>query len=352
MKLGEATALLKQTYTKWSEDKGPRLGAALAYYAIFSIPPLMLIAIAALGLVYSGNIVERLQVQLAMLVGDDTAKALLTGVQSKGQAGGVVAGLVGIGILLFGASGVFAELQHALNHIWGVKPKEQGVKGLIKGRFTAFTMVLGICFLLLVSLVISAVVAAVSERFSAWIPGGEAIGHILEMSASFLVITLLFAMIFKSLPDVKIRWGDVWIGAVVTALLFTLGKFAIGTYIGKAAIGSAYGAAGSIVILITWVYYSAQILYFGAEFTEVYVTAHGSRVVPAEDAEFANEEKNRLATAQGDVRRAEFPVVAKPAREPAASRPAWNYMLVMFTWLATALLLGRNKPADSKKRAA
>jgi len=277
-------ALFKQTYAEWSEDKGPRLGAALAYYAIFSIPPLMMIALALMGFIYSGDVMERLQAQLAMLIGDDTAKTLLTGVQISGQKGGTIAALIGLGILFFGASGVFTELQDALNVIWGVKPKEEGLKGLIKGRFTSFTMVLGTCFLLLVSLVITAIVASMSERFSAWIPGGEAIGHLLEMSASFLVITVLFGMIFKVLPDAKIRWNDVWIGAVVTAVLFTIGKFAIGVYIGKAGIGTAYGAAGSIVILITWVYYSAQILYFGAEFTQVYATTHGSHVVPTENA--------------------------------------------------------------------
>jgi membrane protein len=285
MSLKNTPALLKQTYNEWSEDKGPRLGAALAYYAIFSIPPLMIIAIAAIGLIYSGNIVERVQAQLATLVGDEMAKTFFAGVQMKGQKGGLIAGIIGIVVLLFGATGVFVELQDALNVIWGVKPKDEGIKGLIKGRFTAFTMVLGICFLLLVSLVVSAVVAAMSSQFSAWIPGGAAIGHLLELSVSFIVMTVLFAMIFKILPDVKILWSDVWVGAVVTAALFTIGKFAIGTYIGKAGIASAYGAAGSIVILITWVYYSAQILYFGAEFTHVYANSRGARAVPAEHAE-------------------------------------------------------------------
>jgi membrane protein len=245
----------------------------------------MIIVLAAIGLIYSGNVVERVQTQLGTLIGDETAQTLLTGIQMQGEKGGVIAGMIGLGVLLFGASGVFAELQDALNVIWKVKPKEEGLKGLIKGRFTAFTMVLGICFLLLVSLMISAAVSAMSERFSSWIPGGGAIGHVLELSASFIVIAMLFAMIFKFLPDVKLGWNDVWIGAVVTAALFTIGKFVIGTYIGKAGIGSAYGAAGSIVVLITWVYYSAQILYFGAEFTQVYATTHGSRIEPTENAE-------------------------------------------------------------------
>jgi membrane protein len=284
MNLRSTPALLKQTYNEWSEDKGPRLGAALAYYAIFSIPPLMVIAIAAIGLVYSGNIVERVQAQLATLVGDETAKTFLTGVQMQGQKRGLIAGFIGIVVLLFGATGVFTELQDGLNTIWAVKPKEEGFKGLISGRFTAFTMVLGVCFLLLVSLIVSAVVAAMSAQFSAWIPGGAVIGHLLELSVSFVVMAVLFAMIFKILPDVEIAWSDVWIGAGFTAILFTVGKFVIGTYIGKAGIASAYGAAGSIVILITWVYYSAQILYFGAEFTHVYVDRRGAGAVPAENA--------------------------------------------------------------------
>src|SRR5205085_6650134 len=158
-----STELLKQTYTEWSEDKGPRLGAALAYYAIFSIPPVMMITIAVVHIIYPGDILPRLQAELGTLVGDDTAKTLLTGVQMSGQKGGLIAGLIGIAVLLFGASGVFTELQDALNTIWAVKPKEEGIKGLLKGRFTSFTMVLGICFLLLVSLIISSIVAAMSE---------------------------------------------------------------------------------------------------------------------------------------------------------------------------------------------
>jgi len=368
--LNSTTALLKQTYAEWSEDKGPRLGAALAYYAIFSIPPLMMIAIGAIGLFYSGNIVERLQTQLGTLIGDETAKTLLTGVQMGGQKGGLTATLIGIGILVFGASGVFTELQDALNVIWSVKPKDDGLKGLIRGRFTSFTMVLGTCFLLLVSLVVGAIVSAMSDTFSSWLPGGAVIGHILELSASFAVVTLMFAMIFKILPDVKIGWNDVWTGAIVTAALFTLGKFAIGMYIGKAGIGSAYGAAGSIVILITWVYYSAQILFFGAEFTQVYAKTHGSHVVPAENAQpltpdgraaqgLTSTEKTPALAPSNTSSRDQLPArrsaSALAAQSPTPPRPAWNYAVVAATWLTTALLLGRDdrdKSDESKKRAA
>jgi membrane protein len=276
-----------------------------------------------------------------------------------------LAGVIGIAVLLFGASGVFTELQDALNTIWGVKPKEEGLKGLVKGRFTAFTMVLGICFLLLVSLVIGAVVAAVSERFSGTLPAGSVIGHVLELATSFAVITVLFAMIFKVLPDVKIGWNDVWTGAVVTALLFTLGKFVIGTYIGKAGIGSAYGAAGSIVIFITWVYYSAQILYFGAEFSQVYATSHGSRVVPADNAEplspearaaqgLKSDEKARsLAVVRETPPARPAPPVAFSAAPPAPPRPLWNYLAITLAWLGTAVLMGRNaQPAGRNQNRA
>jgi membrane protein len=285
VKLKEVVSIVKETYWEWTEDKGPRLGAALAYYAIFSIPPLMMIALAVLGLVYADNVSGRLQKELAGLIGDETSIALLTSVQMKGQKGGAVASLIGLGVLFFGASGVFAELQDALNTVWGVKRKESGLKGLLRGRFTSFTMVLGICFLLLISFVVSALVAMMSEQLGSWIPGGTAIGRLLEVSASLVVITLLFAMIFKLLPDVEIQWSDVWVGAFATSLLFILGKFAIGTYIGKAGIASGYGAAGSIIILITWIYYSAQILFFGAEFTQVYATHRGSQIVPKPNAE-------------------------------------------------------------------
>jgi membrane protein len=251
-----------------------------------------MIAVAVLGFFFSDDISQRLQAQLAGFVGEDAAKVVLAGIQATDEKRGVIASAIGIAILLFGATGVFAELQDALNTIWGVRPKESGVKGLIRGRFTSFTMVLGTCFLLLISLIVTAIVAAASNILTSWIPGGEALGHTLEIIASVAVTTLLFAMIFKLLPDVEIRWADVWVGALVTSLLFTAGKFVIGTYIGKAGVGSGYGAAGSIIILITWIYYSAQILFFGAEFTHIYALKRGSHIVPKPAAEL-------LETARG-----------------------------------------------------
>jgi membrane protein len=287
-----AIDLLKETFSDWTEDKAPRLGAALAYYAVFSIPPLIVIVIAAIGLFYKGDVTGAIQTQIASLVGDDTARTMLETAQHRDRAGGTLAAVFGIGLLLFGASGVFAELQDALNTIWEVQPKKKGgVLSTIKARFLSFTMILGTAFLLLVSLILTAAVSALGGMLSAWLPFGESVAKVMDFAISFGVVTLLFAMIFKILPDVKLAWSDVWIGAAATAALFTVGKFLIGLYLGSGGVGSEYGPAASVIILIVWVYYSAQILFLGAEFTQVYANRYGSRVVPAEGAEPVTAEK-------------------------------------------------------------
>ena len=283
-KWSNTVTLFQETFTKWTDDKGPRMGAALAFYAVFSIPPIMMIALGLLNFIYSRDVLDRLHSQLASLLGDEAATTFLSAVQLKELNNGGVAALIGIAILFTTASGVFIELQDALNTIWGVRPGEKGLKGLLKGRLVSCIMVLGISGLLLVSLTLTATISALSERISAWIPGGQFAGYLLDLAVSLSVITLLFAMIFKILPAARIRWRDVWLGAAVTALLFTIGKLAIGIYIGKAHIGSGYGVAGSIVILLTWVYYSAQIMFFGAEFTNVWARRHGSQAAPEKNA--------------------------------------------------------------------
>jgi membrane protein len=198
---------------------------------------------------------------------------------------GIVSSIVGIVVLLFGASGVFGELQAALNTVWEVQPKpDRGLWGMIKDRFFSFTMVLGVGFLLLVSLLLSAALSAVGRFLSERLPGGEALWQVLNFVISLGVVTSLFALIFKVVPDVKIEWRNVWIGAAVTALLFTLGKFLLGLYLGKASFASMYGAAGSLVVLVVWVYYSAQILFLGAEFTQVYARHNGSNMRPSSNA--------------------------------------------------------------------
>lgn len=274
--------LLKDTAQKWSADKAPRLGAALSYYTVFSLVPLLVLTIAIAGLAFGKEAAqEAMMEQIAGLVGPQSAAAIkqMMDIAQK-PSSGAVASLIAIGTLLLGASGVFAQLQDALNTVWGVEPKAgRGIWGAIKDRFFSFVAVLGTGFLLLVSLVLSAALAAFGKLFLSWLPGQEAVLHVADLAVSFGVITLLFAMMFKLLPDAKIAWRDVWVGAGLTSLLFTIGKFLIGLYLGKADIGSAYGAAGSLVILLVWVYYSSQILLFGAEFTSVYANRYGSRIV-------------------------------------------------------------------------
>ena len=279
--------LFVQTFDAWSSDKVPRHGAALAYYTVLSLVPLLVVIIGMIGLIFGqeaaqGYIVE----QIAALVGPQSAAAIKDMIQRANQpTTGIVATVVATATLLLGASGVFGQLQDSLNSIWGVQPKEgRGIWGLIKDRFISFAALLGTGFLLLVSLVLSAALAAFGKWFGGWLPAPEVVLQVLEFLISFVVITGLFAMIFKTLPDAQVAWRDVWVGAALTAMLFTVGKFAIGLYLGKSDVGSAYGAAGSLVILLVWVYYSAQILLFGAEFTQVYANAVGSRIVPSKDA--------------------------------------------------------------------
>jgi membrane protein len=278
--LGTATTLAKETVTRWTEDKASALAAALAYYSLFSLAPLVLIAVAVAGLVFGHQAAEgQLYMQLAGLIGDAGGKAVQSIVANMHQqGGGVVATIIGIATLLFGASGVFVQLQDSMNTIWKAKPPTtNGIVEFLRVRLVSFSMVLGIGFLLLVSLVLSAFLAAVGDYLGMFLPGGAAVGQALNATVSLVVVTALFAMIYKLLPDTPVAWKDVWVGALLTSFLFTLGKFAIGFYLGKASVASSYGAAGSVVILLVWVYYSSLILYFGAEFTHVYSMRHGSR---------------------------------------------------------------------------
>jgi membrane protein len=273
--------LLKNTVSEWSQDNTPRLGAALAYYATFSLAPLLIIAVSISGLVFgreaaTGQIVGQIQ----GLVGVDTAMAIQAMIEKSNQpAASVIASLISIVALLFGASGVFVELQQSLNTIWDVQPKpKRGLWAFVKDKFFSFSMVVGTGFLLLVSLIISAALAAISNIAMGLIPGWEVIPNVINFIISFLVITVLFALIFKYVPDAEIAWADVWIGAAVTALLFTIGKALIGFYIGYSSLSSTYGAAASLAVILLWVYYSAQILFFGAEFVQVYANTYGSRI--------------------------------------------------------------------------
>jgi len=271
--------LLKQTISEFGNDKAPRLGAALAYYTIFSLAPLLLIVIAISGLAFGHDAAQnKIFEQLRGVLGPQAAVSVQDMVKNAAKPkSGTVATIIGIVTLIFGASGVFGQLKDALNTIWDVEPREGGgILTLVKDRFLSFAMVLGVGFLLLVSLLIDTAITAIGTYAGSHLPGGEVLWHTAELIFSFCVITVLMAMIFRLLPDLKIEWRDVWLGAAITSLLFVLGKFALGIYFAKSAVGSSFGAAGSLVIVLLWVYYSAQILLFGAEFTQVYARAHGS----------------------------------------------------------------------------
>lgn len=279
--------MFKRTYQDWKEDRASRLAASLAYYTIFSIAPLLVIAIAVAGFIWERESVEaQVMSQIQGLVGAEGANFVGDLIESaSGRAEGVIATIVGIITLLFGALGVFNELHNSLNIIWEVREEKaesfwDAVKKAILNRFLSFTMVLGIGFLLLVSLVISAGLSATQELVGNALPVPEFFLQIINLIVSIAVITLLFAMIFKYLPDAEIPWRHVWLGAFVTAILFSLGKLLIGLYLGNSAVASSFGAAGSLVLLLVWVYYSAQILFFGAEFTQVYANTHSSKILP------------------------------------------------------------------------
>ncbi len=291
--------LIKDSFKEWQKDGALDLGAALAYYAIFSLAPLLLVALAVAGLLWDrGQIQSQLIGQVQGLMGPQGAQAVQTMLANAGQHGkGVIATVLALVTILFGATGVFVQLQNALNKIWNVEAKPGlGIWSFVKTRLISFGMVLGIGFLLLVSLVISTAVSALGKWATGLMPGSETLMQVVTFVVSFAFITLLFAMMFKFLPDVEIGWRDVWVGAVATALLFTLGKFLIGLYLGKSSVASTYGAAGSLVIVLLWIYYSSQILFLGAEFTQVYATRYGSQIKPSEHAVPVVVEKREAAS--------------------------------------------------------
>src|SRR5437016_12133677 len=277
--------LLKQTAQEWLQDKAPQLGAALAYYTVFSLAPLILVLLAIVGVIFrddSAGAWDKITQQMSYFLDQSAVQVVQNIAQKASQPSkSTIATIIGVALAIFGASGVFGQLQDALNTIWGVKAKPGlGIWAFLRARFLSFAMVAGICFLLLVSLAIEALLKGFSHYLQSVLPGGIAIAVTVYLVFDFAVVVLLFAMIFKFLPDVKIRWRDVWIGAVMTAILFGIGKWLLGFYLGSGAAGSAYGAAGSLITLLLWVYYSSQILLFGAEFTQVYADRAGREVKP------------------------------------------------------------------------
>jgi membrane protein len=281
--------LFRETASAWIDSKAPRLGAALAFYTVFSVAPLFVIVLAVAGLWFGEEAArQELFNQINGLVGREGGEAIqaIVAAANKPRAG-VLATAIALVTLLVGATGVFVQLQDALNTVWSVKREPgRGLRHFIQDRLLSFAMVLGIGFLLLVSLVLSAALAAMGRFLNGLLPAQEIIWQGVNFAVSLGVITLLFAMIFKVLPDVQIAWRDVWAGALLTALLFNLGKFLLGFYLGRSSVASAYGAAGSLVIVLLWVYYSAQIVFLGAEFTRVYASKCGSHLKPGRGAQF------------------------------------------------------------------
>ena len=276
--------LLKLSFQAWQTDKASQLAAALAYYTAFSIAPVLLLVIAIAGF-FLGQDAARGEVfdQINGLVGAEGAKAIESMLEnSQDRGSSAIATLISLSLLIFGASGVFLHLKESLNAIWNVEEsvKQGGIVNMIRSRLLSFSMIPVIGFLLLVSLAISALITGFSNIISGswqdWFP----LIRLLNLAVSFGVVSLLFAIIFKVLPDAEVQWGDVWVGSATTSLLFSIGKWAIGLYLGSSSIGSTYGAAGSFVVLLVWIYYSAQILFFGAEFTQVYANRYGSRISP------------------------------------------------------------------------
>ncbi len=274
-------SLVRETVTGWLGDFAPSMGAGIAYYTAFSIGPLLIIVIAIAGMFFGQEAASGyVYAQIGDLLGQDGADAVRTMVSRAGETGeGMLAPVIGLALLLVGATTVFAELQSDLDRIWKAPAAKhtEGLWGLLRRRVLSLGLVVSIGFLMLVSLVFSAALAALSRWWSGWLEDLAWLIHALDFVASLGVVSLMFALMYKILPRVKIAWRDVWVGAIATALLFTIGKFLVGLYIGKSRVASGFGAAGSLMIVLVWVYYSAQIFLLGAEFTWVYTHRYGSR---------------------------------------------------------------------------
>ncbi|MGB3587142.1 MAG: YihY/virulence factor BrkB family protein [Tunicatimonas sp.] len=278
----------KETYQEWSNDDAFQKSASLAYYSIFSIPALMIIVINIASLAFGQDQVQQqLTDQIASMMGTEAANQVETMVaRSRENSNSTLAIIIGIATLLFGATGVFYQLQKALNDAWEVEPDpDSGLKQMAKSRITALGIVVAIGFLLMISLLVTTALSAMSGWIQQQLPGfPQFVFYILQVLVSIGVITVLFAAMFKILPDAKVEWRSVWVGALLTAILFTIGKFLIGFYIGKTDPASTFGAAGSIVLIMLWVYYTGLILLFGAEFTQVFARNKGHRIEPDEHA--------------------------------------------------------------------
>lgn len=270
--------LLRDTYTEWSEDKASQLGAALAFYTIFSLAPILIIVVAVVGFILGKNTVQVFILgELAKVIGQDNASYVMSVIQNKAYAGsGITATIIAISLILIGATTVCVTLKNALNFMWGVTERPSGILYIIKDRLMSSLIILFAGFFLFLSMIISSLISTISNFIT--IP--FVLYTVADNIVSIILLTLLFSMLYKVLPDVEISWEDVWVGGAITAVLFTLGKFLLGLYLARSTVSSAYGAAGSLVVLLLWVYYSAQIIFLGAEFTQVYARKYGSEILP------------------------------------------------------------------------
>ncbi len=329
--LKEFLAMGKAAAASWSDDYAPSMGAALAYYTVFSIAPLTLIVISIAGLVFGHEAAQgALFAQLNQLMGKEAATAiqgLLTSVSKPNE--GAIGTLVGVVVLIIGATTVFGELQDAMDRIWRAPArKETGLWGLLRTRFLSFGMILCIAFLLMVSLIAGTAVSALGKYWSPVFGDWEALAHAVTFVFGFVLTTVVFAMIYKLMPRVSVRWQDVWVGAAVTSLLFSIGRFLISLYIGKSGVASGFGAAGSLIVVFVWVYYSAQIFLMGAEFTWVYARTFGSMKHLSEDA------KTPAAALPSRSSAPPAPVPPRPVADDVAVRP------VGWTLIGTGLVAG------------
>lgn len=331
MKLGDLFSLLKETVRQFGEDKATRLAAALAYAAVFSIPPLILLVLLVLGRLLGAQFTEEqiqahLLDQFSGLLGPQSTELLSSVIENASRPdGGLIAGTIGLVTLAIGASGFFAQLQDALNTIWEVEPAPgRGILGTIKDRLFSFSLVAGLGLLLLLSLVVSTALSALNAYVAGLLPDTRLLVQILNQTLSLVVIILLFAAVYKVIPDVQIAWRDVWIGAIVTGILFTVGKWVIGLYLGQSSMAADYGAAGSLAVFLVWIYYSALIFFLGAEFTEVYANRFGTRLAPEEGAVPVTEEARAgqgMAPRQGDQPAVASTHAARPHRQPSTAYP-------------------------------
>jgi membrane protein len=346
---GSILGIFKTAGKDFIADSAPRLGASVAFYTIFSISPLFVIVIAIASFVFGAE-AARGQVldQISGLVGPSGAEAIQTLIaQPDNKTEGWMATIIAVGTLLIGSTAVFMELQAALNSIWEVKQKPgAGIWGFIKYRLLSFAMVLTIGFLLLVSLLLTAGLAGLGKYAGSRIPGFEAISQVLNFAISFGVITVLFAFIFKYMPDVRLPWRDVWVGAAFTSLLFSVGKLGLGMYLAKSSTASAFGAAGSLVAVLMWVYYSSQILFFGAELTQAYAKRRGTKVVPTKhavmDVENDVKDDSPLRGKSNDSAPAN-PPSRRPILRPRTSASRKSSMVVPGLLVLFALVMPRGK---------